>query len=142
MRWRSANAAARGGPRITPARSLVDVDIRIRDDVVRSDDVVGLHWDDGCDLGIKTGRVGAELFEHFAQAFAGPSDAKRGSGNAAGVVEDGETEIVLLLEFTVAIGNGRDEHDVCGFRQSFQVALTIRAPDTSVEGKNDGPDPQ
>jgi hypothetical protein len=40
-------------------------------------------------------------------------DAKRGSGNAAGVVEDGETEIVLLLEFTVAIGNGlvgaRDE---------------------------------
>jgi hypothetical protein len=71
---------------------------------------------------------------------------------AAGVVEDGETEIVLLLEFTVAIGNSlvgdRDErgtmglNDVCGFRQSFQVTLTIRAPDTSVEGKNDGPDAQ
>src|SRR5438046_9098712 len=30
--------------------------------------------------------------------------------------------------------------DVCGFRQSLQVALTIRAPDTTVEGKNDGPD--
>src|SRR3954451_6978123 len=110
----------------------------------------GLHWEDGCDLGIKTGPVGAELFEQFAQAFGGPSDAKRGSGNAAGVVEDGETEIVLLLEFAVAIGNSlvgdRDERgaigldDVCGFRQSFQVALTIRAPDTSVEGKNDGPD--
>src|SRR6266513_5528876 len=71
---------------------------------------------------------------------------------AAGVVEDGEPEIVLLLEFAVGIGNSlvgdRDERgaigldDVCGFRQSFQVALTIRAPDTSVEGKNDGPDAQ
>ena len=37
----------------------------------------GLHWDNGCDLGIKTGPVGAELFEQFAQAFGGPSDAKR-----------------------------------------------------------------
>jgi hypothetical protein len=37
----------------------------------------GLHWDDGRDLGIKTGPVGAELFEQFAQAFGGPSDAKR-----------------------------------------------------------------
>src|SRR5205814_4691531 len=32
--------------------------------------------------------------------------------------------------------------DVCGFRHSFQVALTIRAPDTSVEGKNEEPDEQ
>ena len=37
----------------------------------------GLHWDDGYDLGIKTGPVGAELFEQFAQVFGGPSDAKR-----------------------------------------------------------------
>ena len=37
----------------------------------------GLHWDDSCDLGIKSGPVGAELFEQFAQAFGGPSDAKR-----------------------------------------------------------------
>ena len=37
----------------------------------------GLHWDDGYDLGIKTGPVGAELFEQLAQAFGGPSDAKR-----------------------------------------------------------------
>jgi hypothetical protein len=101
---------------------------------------------------VKTGPVGAELFEQFAQAFGGPSDAKRGRGNTAGVVEDGEPEIVLLLEFAVGIGNSlvgdRDQRgaisldDVCGFRQSFQVALTIRAPDTSVEGENDGPDAQ
>src|SRR3954447_2075760 len=37
----------------------------------------GPHWDDGCDLGIKTGPVGAELFEQFAQAFGAPSDAER-----------------------------------------------------------------
>src|SRR3954451_19598375 len=37
----------------------------------------GPHWDDSCDLGIKTGPVGAELFEQFAQAFGGPSDTKR-----------------------------------------------------------------
>ena len=36
----------------------------------------GLRWDDGCDLGIKTGPVGAELFEQFAEAFGGPSDTK------------------------------------------------------------------
>src|SRR5262249_62113016 len=105
---------------------------------------------DGWDLGIKAGLFGAELFEQFAQAFGGPSDAKRGRGNAAGVVEDGEPEIVLLLEFAVGIGNSlvgdRDERgaigldDVCGFGQGFQVALTIRTPDTSIEGKNDGPD--
>ena len=62
----------------------------------------GLHWDDGCDLGIKTGPVGAELFEQFAQAFGGPSDAKRGRDNAAdcflaGAVgsRTGEEDVVL-----------------------------------------------
>jgi hypothetical protein len=37
----------------------------------------GLHWDDGRDLGIKTGPVGAELFEQFAQAFGMRSEGSK-----------------------------------------------------------------
>jgi hypothetical protein len=63
-----------------------------------------LHWDDGCDLGIKTGPVGAELFEQFAQAFGGPSDAKRARGNAAGVVEDGEPRLFSCSNLRLVSG--------------------------------------
>src|SRR3954452_1133489 len=66
----------------------------------------GLHWDDGRHLGIKTGPVGAELFEQFAQAFGGPSDAKRinprrGNASPGRRFPDGRTKLPAALAIAV-----------------------------------------
>src|SRR3954452_20497753 len=83
----------------------------------------GLHWDSGCDLGIKTGPVGAELFEQFAQAFGGrirrsircqahrspiPDEATPHLGEGSRML-DGRTKLPAALAIAVRVLLRRSE---------------------------------